>query len=73
VVYDGAVACHQRRLARGHLLRALIPLYLGRAAAFVADPASGDAEAAEAEVEAQCGAFEALKPYLLDRWDARRT
>ncbi len=73
VVYDAAVAHHQRRLPRGHLLRALAPLYLGRAAAFVLESASGDAQAAEAKVEAQCAAFESTKPYLLDRWDGRRS
>lgn len=73
VVYDGAVAYHQRLLPRDHLLRALVPLYLGRAAAFVEDTTSLDATAADAEVETLCAAFESTKPYLLDRWDARRS
>ena len=73
VVYDGAVAHHQRLLPRDHLLRALVPLYLGRAAAFVEDTASLDATAADAEVEELCAAFESTKPYLLDRWDGRRS
>jgi hypothetical protein len=71
-VYECAVAYHQRLLPRRHLLRAMIPLYLGRAAAFVLGTASGDAEGVEAEIEALCGVFEATKPHLLDRWDARR-
>jgi len=72
VVYDGAVAHHLRLLPRDHLLRALIPLYLGRAAAFVMGTASADAGTADAEIEAQGTAFESTKPYLLDRWDGRR-
>jgi glycosyltransferase involved in cell wall biosynthesis len=71
-VYHCAVAYHQRALPRRHLLRAMISLYLGRAAAFVLGTASADAGQAEAEIEALCGAFEATKPHLLDRWDARR-
>jgi len=71
-VYDCAVAYHQRLLPRRHLLRAMIPLYLGRAAAFVLRTASSDAAEVEAEIEALCGVFEAMKPHLLDRWDARR-
>jgi glycosyltransferase involved in cell wall biosynthesis len=71
-VYDFAIAYHQRLLPRRHLLRAMIPLYLGRAAAFVLDTASGDAAQVEAEIEALCGVFEAMKPHLLDRWNAPR-
>jgi hypothetical protein len=72
VVYDCATAYHQRLLPRRHLLRAMIPLYLGRAAAFVLGTASADAAEVEAEIEALCGVFEATKPHLRDRWDARR-
>jgi hypothetical protein len=72
VVYDGAAAHHARLLPRGQLLRALIPLYLGCAAAYVLETADGDGRQAEARVEAACIAFEAGKAYLLDRWDARR-
>jgi len=72
VVYDAAVASHQRVLPRDHLLRALLPLYLGRAAAYVLGTASADAAEAEADVESLCGHFESMKPYLLDQWDTRR-
>ncbi len=70
--YDCAVAYHQRLLPRRHLLRAMIPLYLGRAAAFVLGTASAGAAEVEAEIESLGRAFESLKPHLLDRWDARR-
>ncbi len=72
-VYDGAVAYHQRRLPRRHLLRAMIPLYLGRCAAFVLDTEAHDAAGVEADIEGVCGAFEAMKPHLLDRWDDPRS
>ena len=71
-VYDCAAAYHRRALPRSHLLRAIIPLYLGRAAAFVLRTERSDAAGVEAEIEALCGAFEAMKPHLLDRWDAPR-
>lgn len=70
VVYDGAVAHHRRLLPREHLLRALIPLYLGRAASFVLGTAAAGAAEGEAEIEGLCRAFESTKPHLLDRWDA---
>lgn len=73
VVYDGAAAAHRGLLPRAQLLRALIPLYLGRAAALVLATAEGAAPSVETETEALCSAFESAKPYLLDRWDARRT
>lgn len=72
-VYDAAAAHHARVLPRGQLLRALIPLYLGRAAAYVIATASGDARQAQEQVESACAAFEDEKAYLLDRWDERRT
>lgn len=71
-VYDCAIAYHQRLLPRRHLLRAMIPLYLGRSAAFVLRTAASDAGEVEAEIEGLCSVFEAMKPYLLDRWDTRR-
>jgi hypothetical protein len=73
VVYDGAVAAHLDLLPRAQLLRALIPLYLGRAAALVLATAEADAPSVEMETDTLCSAFESSKPYLLDRWDARRT
>jgi hypothetical protein len=68
VVADFAVAHHERRLPRDHLLRALTPLYLGRVAAFVretqARPSRGTADA----LERVCLAFEAEKAALTARW-----
>jgi hypothetical protein len=68
VVMDFAVAHHERRLARDHLLRSLTPLYLGRVAAFLrtAWAASGSNLAG---VFDQIGrAFEAEKDDLGARW-----
>jgi len=52
-----------------HLIRSLIPLYLGKTAAFVLEVANMDQEGAEGEVERLCRAFEERKDYLVGNWD----
>jgi hypothetical protein len=68
IVYDFAVAWRVKAMDRGQLLHSLAPLYLGWVASFVNEVAPLDRAAAEARVEALCGAFEAEKPYLISRW-----
>jgi hypothetical protein len=68
VIVDFAVAHHERRLPRDHLLRALTPLYLGRVAAFVLETQAGYSPRAAAVLEAACLAFEAEKAALSARW-----
>jgi glucosylglycerate synthase len=68
VVYDFALGHHYGVVHRDHLLRSLVPLYLGRTAAFVVATRSRDAVATEAAVEGVGAAFERQKPYLVDRW-----
>jgi hypothetical protein len=72
LVYEYAAAYHHRRLTTDHLLRSLTPLYLGRTAAWVVQAGPLDAPGVEAALDALCGRFEALKPYLLDRWHEGR-
>jgi hypothetical protein len=43
-------------------------LYLGQIASFVLDTQRGGTEQVEAAVESLCRRFEAMKPYLTDRW-----
>jgi len=68
VVYDFALAHHYGVVHRDHLLRSLVPLHLGRTAAFVLATQRADAAATEGAVEAVGAAFERLKPYLVERW-----
>jgi hypothetical protein len=68
VVYDFALAYHLRILYREHLLRSLVPLYLGRTAAFIRETTGVDGPATERWIEQSCRAFEAQKPYLVERW-----
>jgi glucosylglycerate synthase len=68
VVYDFALGYHWSVVYRDHLLRSLVPLYLGRTAAFVLATRRRDAAAAESALTAVGDAFERAKPYLVDRW-----
>jgi hypothetical protein len=67
VVYAFAVAYHERRLPREHLVRALTPLYLGRTAAFLRE-AQESPDRLPAVLEAVARAFEAEKDGLRARW-----
>jgi glycosyltransferase involved in cell wall biosynthesis len=68
VVYDAALGHHYGVIHREHLLRSLVPLYLGRTAAFVLAVRDRGAEASEAAAENVARAFERQKPYLVERW-----
>jgi hypothetical protein len=68
VVYDFALGYHYGVVHRDHLLRSLVPLYLGRTAAFVIEADPRSAEATEALLERVAEAFERQKPYLTERW-----
>ncbi len=66
IVYDFVLAYRLRTINRGHLLGALIPLYLAWVAGHINITASGTDP--EQHVEAVATAFEAEKPYLVSRW-----
>ena len=65
-VYDFLIAYRLRTINRGHLLGALIPLYLAWVAGHINLTASG--EDPERHIEAVAAAFDADKPYLVSRW-----
>ena len=68
VVFDFAVAHHEQRLPRDHLLRALTPLYLGRVAAFLCEMHAQPAASIPAGLESVGRAFEVEKAGLIARW-----
>jgi len=68
VVYDFALGHHYGVVHRDHLLRSLVPLYLGRTAALVTATEPRNAEATNRAIEAVGTAFERQKPYLVERW-----
>jgi hypothetical protein len=68
VVCDFALAFHERRLSRDHLLRALTPLYLGRVAAFLLEAQAAPAARLPVILETIDRAFEEEKDRLRARW-----
>ena len=68
VVSDFAVAFHERRLPREHLLRALTPLYLGRVAAFLLQANAVSPSRFPDLLEDIGRAFEGEKDSLRARW-----
>ena len=68
VVYDFALAYHDRALHREHLLKSLTPLYLGRTASFVLETRESGPEEVEGIIETLAEQYEAMKPYLAERW-----
>lgn len=66
IVYDFLIAFRLRTINRGHLMGALIPLYLAWVAGHINVTASGADP--ERHIEAVAAAFDADKPYLVSRW-----
>jgi glycosyltransferase involved in cell wall biosynthesis len=70
VVYDFAIAYYKGSVHREHLLKSMIPLYLGRVASFVKENQESSAREVEEKIEHLCEVFEEMKPYLIERWTA---
>jgi glucosylglycerate synthase len=68
VVYDFALGSRLRVMNRDHLLRAMVPLYLGWVASYAAEVARLGPGGADARIERLCLAYERQKPYFLSRW-----
>ncbi|HVQ22665.1 MAG TPA: hypothetical protein VMT36_05285, partial [Candidatus Saccharimonadia bacterium] len=68
VVYGSLLAHHERRLDDERLIEALVPIYFGRVASHILETGPLDDEAAEAVVERQARAYEALKPEFVAAW-----
>jgi glucosylglycerate synthase len=67
-VYDFAMAHRLRVIARDHLLRSLVPLYVAWLASFVRETRHASSQEAEGRIEELCLAFETEKPYLISQW-----
>lgn len=67
-VYDFALGHHYGVVHRDHLLRSLVPLYLGRTAAYITATRRASAEATDQILETVAMAFERQKPYLVEHW-----
>lgn len=66
IVFDFLIAFRLRSMNRGHLLGALVPLYLAWVAGHINTIAAGANP--ERHIEALASAFEADKAYLVARW-----
>ena len=63
LIYDTAVAYHQRLVPIDQLVASLIPVYFGRVASLIVETKDLTTDQAEAFVERQARAYELAKPY----------
>jgi hypothetical protein len=70
ILYDAAAGWCHRRLGREDLIRAIVPLYLGKVATFVAETRDGSADEAEERLEALAQTYEGAKELLRAKWNA---
>jgi hypothetical protein len=68
VVFQIVAAYRAARVSREHLLRAAVPAYLGRVAAFAAETRGVPAAAVAARLEELCAQFERSRPLLVELW-----
>jgi hypothetical protein len=70
IVYGFAAAARGSGTGIEHLAGMFVPLYLWRAAAFMAHAAVEPDAAVQARLESLCQTFEQLKPVLVECWSA---
>lgn len=67
-VFEFLLAYHRAVMSREHVMQTLLPLYLGRTAAFLAQHASSGPASVDAALESLCVAFERAKPPAAALW-----
>jgi hypothetical protein len=67
-LWQAVAAHHKGVIHRDHVVQALVPLYLGRAGAFLLENAASEAGRTAGRLEDLCRAMEETKPELLRRW-----
>jgi hypothetical protein len=70
LVYDLVVDARSEDPPIESLVAALVPVYFGRVGSFVIENRHVTTDQAEERVDRQARAFELLKPYLIERWNA---
>jgi hypothetical protein len=70
LIYDLIVAARVADASIDRFVEALVPIYFGRVGSFIIENRHLTTDDAEAQVERQAREFEALKPYLVERWAA---
>jgi hypothetical protein len=67
-LWQAAAAHHHGVIHRDHVVQALVPLYLGRAGAFLLENTGSEAGRTAERLEDLCRAMEDTKPEVLRRW-----
>jgi hypothetical protein len=67
-VFEFLLAYHRAVMSREHVMQTLLPLYLGRTAAFLLRHASSGPATVDAALESLCLAFERAKPPAAALW-----
>jgi hypothetical protein len=67
-VFEFLLAYHRAVMTREHVTQTLLPLYLGRTAAFLLEHASSGPATVDAALESLCLAFERVKPSAAALW-----
>ncbi|MCR4297793.1 MAG: glycosyltransferase [Gallionella sp.] len=68
IIYDYAIAFHLKKLPAEHLVKSLLPLYIGKTASFVIEAEPMGQSEADAAIEKLCMEFENNKDYLITSW-----
>jgi len=69
-VTEFAAGYHREPFNRDHLLKALVPIYLGRVASFVDRHQADPRPAFEHSLDALCQEYERSRPLLIERWNS---
>jgi glycosyltransferase involved in cell wall biosynthesis len=69
ILYGAAAGWRRQTLSREELVRAIVPLYLGKVASFVAETRDGSADEAEERLERMAETFEREKDVLRTLWN----
>jgi glycosyltransferase involved in cell wall biosynthesis len=68
IVFEFVLAYHHQKIATEHLIKSLIPLYMGRNASFFLEVTRLNNDEAEDVIEELCVEFEKQRRYLLEAW-----
>lgn len=68
LIYNSALAYHRRVFDREHLVKSLMPLYLGWVTSFARQSELETSAQVDDRIEKLCLVYEQLKPYLLNQW-----
>jgi glycosyltransferase involved in cell wall biosynthesis len=68
VIYEYCISYHGKVMTNEHLMKSMIPLYLGRTASFVIENEESTADEVEQKIESLCQAFESTKPFIIESW-----